>query len=81
MSIKDTITNETKNSSLDGFQDVNACLLSSVKSKLDPGESTTIVAPSFSADPAGHLVSFSITLCTESGQGGTCISETIEFTP
>lgn len=81
MSIKDTVTNETKNSSLDGFQDVNACVLSSINSVLDPGESATVVAPSLSADPAGHLVSFSITLCTEIGQGGTCISETIEFTP
>jgi len=81
MSLKDTVTSETKNSSMDGFQDVSACLLSSIKSNLNPGESTTIVAPSLSADPTGHKVSLSITLCTEVGQGGTCISETIEFTP
>jgi hypothetical protein len=81
MSLTDTVTVETKNSSLDGFQDVNACILQSINSVLDPGESATIVAPSLSADPSGHELSLSITLCTEIGQGGTCISETIKFTP
>jgi len=81
ITVKDTITNETRSSSLDGFQDVNACILSTINSVLDPGENYTIVAPSFTADPAGHKVTANITLCTEIGQGGTCISETIEFTP
>jgi hypothetical protein len=81
ISIKDTVTNETRNASGDGFQDVNACILSSVISSLDPGSSLTIVAPSLPADPTGHKVAVSTTLCTETGQGGTCISETIEFTP
>jgi hypothetical protein len=81
MSIKDTVTNETKNSSLDGFQDVNACILQSVNSVLDPAESATVVAPSLSADPSGHKVELTLTLCTETGQAGTCTSKTIEFTP
>jgi hypothetical protein len=81
ISIKDTVTNETRNSSGDGFQDVNACILSSIISSLDPGSSLTVVAPSLPADPTGHKVAVSTTLCTEIGQGGTCISETIEFTP
>ena len=81
ISIKDTITNETRNASGDGFQDVNACILSSVISSLDSGSSLTVVAPSLPADPTGHKVAVSTTLCTEVGQGGTCISETIEFTP
>jgi hypothetical protein len=81
MTIKDTVTNETKNKSLDGFQDVNACILLPSNSVLDPNESAVVVAPSFSADPSGHKVELSITLCTEVGQGGTCTSKTIEFTP
>jgi len=81
MSITDKNTSEMKNNSMDGFQDVSGCILSSIKNKLDPGESTIVVAPSLSASPIGHVVSLSTTLCTEAGQGGTCISETIEFTP
>lgn len=81
ISIRDTVTNETRNESKNGFQDVNACILTSLTSSLGPGEAYTVVAPSLSADPSGHLVSATITLCTETGQGGTCTSKTIEFTP
>lgn len=81
ISIRDTVTNETRNESKNGFQDVNAFILTSLTSSLGPGEAYTVVAPSLSADPSGHLVSATITLCTETGQGGTCTSKTIEFTP
>jgi hypothetical protein len=81
MTIKDTISSETKNSSKDGFQDVNSCLLQPLNSVLDPAESATVVAPSLVGDPSGHKVELTLKLCTEIGQGGTCISETIEFTP
>jgi len=81
MSIKDTVTNETRDKSVDGFQDVNSCLLQTANSVLDPNESATVVTPSFTADPTGHKVELSLTLCTETGQGGSCTSKTIEFTP
>jgi len=81
ISITDTVTSETRNASLDGFQDVNACILSSITSSLGPGDSYTVVAPSLSADPTGHKLSATIKLCTETGQGGQCVSKTIEFTP
>jgi len=81
ISVKDTVTNETRNSSLDGFQDVNACILSTITPTLRPGESYTVVTPSLSADPTGHKLSVAITLCTGTGQGGTCASKTIEFVP
>ncbi len=81
ISVTDTITNETRISTRDGFQDVNACLLSAVTPTIGPGEAYTVVGPSLSADPGGHKLSANITLCTETGQGGSCISKTIEFTP
>jgi len=81
ISITDTITSETRVSTKDGFQDVNACVLSTVTSTLGAGEAYTVVGPSLSADPGGHKLSATITLCTETGQGGSCASKTIEFTP
>ena len=81
ISVKDTVTNETRSESKDGFQDVNACVLSPITSSLGSGDTYTVVAPSLSADPTGHKVSATITLCTETGQGGSCTSKTIEFTP
>jgi len=81
ISLKDTVTSETRDSSLDGFQDVNACILSSITSTLGSGDSYTVVAPSLSADPSGHKLSATIKLCTETGLGGSCVSKTIEFVP
>jgi len=81
ISLKDTVTDQTSNSLLDGFQDVNACVLSTIAPKLGPGDVYTVVAPSLSADPTGHKVTATITLCSEIAQGGTCTSKTIEFTP
>ena len=81
VSITDTVTSETRNFSKDGFQDVNACILSAVTPTLGPGESFTIVSPSLAADPGGHKLSVNVTLCTDIGQGGSCVAKTIEFTP
>jgi len=81
ISIKDTVTNETRNEAKDGFQDVNACILTAVTPSLAAGESYTVVSPSLSADPTGHKLSATVTLCTEFAQGGSCVSKTIEFTP
>jgi len=81
VTIKDTVTNETQNASKDGFQDVNACALAVADPTLGPGGTQTIVAPSLTADPSGHKINATITLCTEVGQGGSCTSKSIEFTP
>jgi hypothetical protein len=81
MTIKDTVSSETKNSSKDGFQDVNSCLLQPINSVLDPAESATVVTPSLAGDPTGHKVELTLKLCTETGQAGICVTKTIEFTP
>jgi len=81
ISIKDTVTNEVRNSSINGFRDVNACVLSALKPTLAGGESTTVVTPSLPANPAGHNVSATVTLCTDINSGGACSSSTINFIP
>jgi hypothetical protein len=81
ISIEDTDTGETRNSSGDGFRDVNACALTASTPSLGPGSSLTVVTPNLSADPTGHDVSVTVQLCTENGLAGSCASRTIEFTP
>lgn len=81
MTITDTVTAEARNATSNGFQDVNACVLSAVTPSLVPGASYTVVAPSLNADPVGHKITVAITLCTENNQTGACASKTIEFTP
>jgi hypothetical protein len=81
ISIKDTVTNETRNSSTNGFQDLSGCALAPIKSTLASTESATVVAPSLNADPAGHKISVTVTGCTEINSGGACSSAAFEFTP
>lgn len=81
MTITDTVTAEARNFTGNGFQDVNACVLSAANPTLAPGATYTVVAPSLSADHTGHRVTLAITLCTENNQTGVCASKTIEFTP
>jgi len=81
ITIKDTVTDQTNSSSLDGFQGVNACVLSSVTSTLGPGDAYIVVSPSLSADPAGHKINVTVKLCPEKALGGACVSKSIEFTP
>jgi len=54
------------------------------QSDLMPGESGNVanVNPGhFNYDPSGHSITATFTLCTANGLGGTCLSQTINFTP
>lgn len=81
IAVRDTVTDVTLNDTRDGFQDVDGCLASSIVGSIEPGDSYTISSPAFIADPSGHNVVATIKLCTETGQGGSCTSKTLEFTP
>ncbi len=81
ISLEDTVTTERRFLSMNGFQDVNACALSAITPTLASGESITVVGPVLKNDPKGHKLSATIKLCTEKGNGGSCSSATIEFTP
>jgi hypothetical protein len=81
ISIKDTVTDQTVNKSVNGFQDVNACALTSITSELKPGEAYTVVGPTLSANPTGHKVNATVQVCSGTALSGTCVSKVIEFTP
>jgi hypothetical protein len=54
------------------------------QSDLMPGESgnvTNISPGHFNYDPSGHSITATFTLCTGNGLGGSCLSQTINFTP
>ena len=81
ISVKDTVTNVTLNSSSNEFTNNDGCLSSGNNSKLDLEEVYTISSPAFVADPTGHKISATITLCADDDLGGQCNVKTIEFTP
>jgi hypothetical protein len=40
-----------------------------------------VSSPQFAYDPNGHKLKATITLCSNPGLNGTCVTKTITFTP
>ena len=81
MILKDTVTGESVSDLNDGFLDRSACGSSSSRATLLPDKAVTVSSPSLSADPSGHKLRATITLCSGLGQNGECITQTITFKP
>jgi hypothetical protein len=81
ISLKDTDTSTSVYNSSDGFTDNPDCVSTSSRKALLPDRSVTVSAPGFTYDPTGHKLRASITLCSDTGQSGVCVVDTITFTP
>ncbi|MEW6029882.1 MAG: hypothetical protein ACOYZ8_07030 [Chloroflexota bacterium] len=81
MSVKDTVTDVTLTDSANGFEDIDGCLSSGMIASLGPGDSYVVSSPAFLADPTGHKVNATVTLCTLENQGGQCVTQSISFKP
>ncbi len=71
-----TISNLT-----DGFTDLNGCLTSSSKNTLVPGNSLVVSAPAFAYNPSTHTIQAKVTVCSNPGLSGMCVTKKIEFVP
>ena len=81
LTLRDTVTDTVLSAYADGFTDNTGCLDSTTRTNLNPGSSRVISSPAFSYDPAGHKLRATITLCSNLGQSGTCVTKVIEFKP
>ena len=81
LTLRDTVTDTVLSKYADGFTDNDGCLDTVTKDNLDPGGARIVSAPAFNYDPAGHKIRATITLCSKIGQNGTCVTDTIIFTP
>lgn len=81
ITLKDTVTSDQVSNIADGFINDSGCTSSSSKASLQEGKSVTVSSPSFAYDPSGHKLRATITLCSETGLNGTCVTETITFKP
>jgi hypothetical protein len=81
ISIKDSVTSITLVALTDGFTDIDGCLKSTTKDKIDTGDTYLLSAPAFNYNPAGHELLANITLCSDTGQKGLCTTRNINFTP
>lgn len=79
--LKDLTTKVTQTISADAFDKRSGC--DSIKSieLLDPGDNGFAYSDSFSVDPTGHPMKATLTLCSHNGLGGSCMTQTLTFTP
>lgn len=81
ISLKDTVTSTSVYNSSDGFEDNPDCTTTTSRKTLLGGKAVTVSAPGFTYDPTGHKLRATITLCSDTGQSGTCVTDTFTFTP
>jgi hypothetical protein len=79
--VKDTAADVSVSDMSDTFFDQTDCLNSVSKAQLLPGKAVTVSSPEFSEDPTGHKLRASVTLCSDTGQNGFCLTQTITFKP
>jgi len=79
--VKDTVTGVALSSSSDGFTEIDGCLSSFTKDTLSPGDTRVVSAPAFNYDPTGNKIRTTVTLCSNKGLNGMCVTKTITFTP
>ena len=63
------------------FINNNGCTSSDSQNTLGTGNAVIVSSPAFTYDPAGHKLRATITLCSEDGVNGTCVTKAIEFKP
>ena len=81
ITVRDTITDVVLANFADGFTNYNGCLSVNTIDTLGVGKTHIISAPAFNYDPTGHKIRATIILCSDTGQNGTCVTRTSNFTP
>lgn len=81
LTARDTVTDVVVSLYADNFTNINGCTSSNTKDSLHPGDIRIVSSPAFTYDPVGHNLRATITLCSNPGQSGTCVTQVIHFTP
>lgn len=79
--IEDRDTDVTLTRFSDGFIDRTGCNETATRDTLSPGVSSTVSSPVLTDNPTGHRLRATITLCSNLGQNGTCVTQTVNVTP
>ena len=79
MTVRDMTTDIVVSLSSDGFTTTEGCLAPVTKDDLQPGKTRTISSPVFAYNLAGHRLRATITLCSNLGQNGMCVTRVITF--
>jgi hypothetical protein len=65
----------------DGFIDRPTCGTSVTRPVLSPGKGVIVSSAKLADNPTGHKLRATITLCSQTGQDGTCLTEVATFSP
>jgi hypothetical protein len=81
ITVKDMDTGIVASMYMDVFEDLDGCAVASVTDGFGSGATRIVSGPGFDYNLTDHELRATITLCPRNGQEGTCISESITFTP
>jgi hypothetical protein len=81
LAVRDLDTDTVVSMSADKFTATDGCVSSSTEDTLGPDDTVTVSTAAFAYNPTGHDMRATITLCSNVGVSGTCVTEVIEFTP
>lgn len=79
--ITDNTTSQTVNISNNQFTDWNGCVAGTSQDDLIAGEAGYTTSAALSNNPNGHNIDATITMCSQDGLGGTCVSRSMNFVP
>lgn len=80
MTLWDTNTSVIVTLIRDQFSDRTGCNLS-ITDSLPPGKALTVSSAAFAYLPSGHKINATITLCTNVGMNGFCVTRKLTFKP
>ena len=81
LNVRDQDTDVSLTLYADIFTNRNGCTETEIRDVLPSGASRIISSPVFNYNPTGHRILATITLCTSTGQRGTCTTETANLRP
>ena len=80
LTVKDNATDVVVSSMSDDFVNKTGCN-STERDVLLPGKTAIVSSPGFGYDPNDHRLKATLTLCSQTGLNGSCVTETITFKP
>lgn len=81
MTVTDTVSGANLALYRDNFIDRDGCNVEEDQGDLDPEDTLIVSSPNFNYDPTGHRIRTRITVCSDPGQSGMCLTQSFDFTP
>ena len=81
LTVRDTTTDTILSLIADNFTNRNGCAETDTRDSLAAGSARIVSSPVFTNDPTGRAHSATLTLCSNPGQNGMCVTQVVNFTP